>query len=489
MPRSVFGNTVALFAARVCSRGGSILLVFWLSRMLQADGLGSYSTAMALFGLGELACELGLSHFLPRELAKDLARTNRYLVHASTLVIAGALISVIVLVVLVPNLGYSTDTVISVYLISLALVPTALGVVIEAVFVSHQKAQFVAYPSLLWTVVRIATSLYLLHRGHGVISVVAVFTVTGYCWFLTNVLLYTRCIGRLRWEFDRHFLTSLIRELRTFVALAVGGSAFSQAETVILSVVAGEREVGLYSAALKLITVWYIIPQSYLAVIFPLLTRAYQRYPQKAQVIQEKSVRYLLAVALPLAVGGFAAAQPIVHAVYGPGFDRSIAVFRVISWHTILSFVNGVLWRVLLARDEQHLALRVQVISGTVRMVLALVLGLWLGSLGAALALMGGYIVYTVLHTWYLRKGGSQLRLAALGWRFGVAAAVMGAFTYMLAGRLHLFVLVVSAGLVYGILVLLLGGLSRDDLVLFRQIWNTRGVGASSSAEMAAVEE
>jgi hypothetical protein len=48
---------------------------------------------------------------------------------------------------------------------------------------------------------------------------------------------------------------------------------------------------------------------------------------------------------------------------------------------------------------------------------------------------------------------------------------------------------VVSAGLVYGILVLLLGGLSRDDLVLFRQIWNTRGGGASSSAEMAAVEE
>ena len=71
-PRSIFTNTVALFIARAGYMVGSILLVFFLSRMLQAEGLGSYSTAMALFGLAELACKLGLSNFIPRELVKDL---------------------------------------------------------------------------------------------------------------------------------------------------------------------------------------------------------------------------------------------------------------------------------------------------------------------------------------------------------------------------------------------------------------------------------
>lgn len=473
-PRSVFKNTVALFLARVGYMGSSILLVFYLSRMLQAEGLGSYSTAMALFGLGELACELGLSNFIPRELAKDLSQTNRYLIHTGILVLASAFVTVITLAGLGPHLGYSAETVISIYLIALALIPTALRVVIGAIFICHQRAEFVTFTTLFWTIIRILISLYLLHQRHGVISLIATFTGTSCLSLLNSIYFYGRYIGKPYWEFDSSFLRSMLRALKTFVILAIGGSLFTQSETIILSLVRDETQVGFYNAAYKLITVWYIIPQSYMGVVFPILTQAYQQSLHKSQAIQEKSIKYLLAIALPLAVGGFAAADPIINLFYGPGFEESVVVFRVMAWHTVLAFVNNVLWRILLARDQQHLALQVQVISGVIRVGLSFLLAPWLGSLGAAWALMIGYTVYTLLHVYYIQRGGTRLPFIHIGWRFALAAAIMGAFTLTFVQQLNLFILVFLAALIYAGLVFLLRAFSQEDLTLFRQIWRQR---------------
>lgn len=484
-PRSIFKNTVALFIARVVYLGSSTLLVYYLSRMLRAEGLGSYSTAMALFGLGELVCELGLSNFLPRELAKDLSQTNRYLVHTGILVLISSLTSMAILFGLASHLGYSAETITSVYLVSLALTPTALNAMIGAIFICHQRAEFVTFTTLFWTILRVLVSLYFLHQGHSVISLVAAFTGTSFLSFFTNLFFYTRHIDKPRWEFNFSFLRDMVRDLRTFVVLAIGGSLFTQSETIILSLFRDEAQVGFYNAAYKLITVWYIIPASYMSVVFPMLTQAYQQSLHKSRTIQEKSIKYLLAVALPLAVGGFAVAHPVIDLFYGPGFEEAVAVFRVIAWHTVLAFINNVLWRVLLARDEQRLALRVQVISGIVRIGLSLFLAPMLGCLGAAWALMGGYVVYTLLHIYYVRRGGTPLSLIRLSWRFAVASAIMGALTMALVQQLNLFVVVLLAAVFYAVSVLLLHAFSKEDWALFRQIWQ-RGSGTSMIESKAA---
>jgi O-antigen/teichoic acid export membrane protein len=351
------------------------------------------------------------------------------------------------------------------------LTPTALNAVMSAIFICHQRAEFVTFTTLSWTILRVLVSLYLLHQGHGVISLVATFTGTSFLSFFNNLLFYVRYIDKPRWEFSFSFFGDMVRDLRTFVVLAIGGSLFTQSETIILSLLRDEVQVGLYSAAYKLITVWYIIPTSYMRVIFPILTQAYHQSSHKSHTIQEKSLKYLLAVALPLAVGGFAAAEAIIDLFYGPGFEESVAVFRLVTWHTVLAFVNNVFWRVLLARNEQRLALRVQVISGIIRIGLSFLLAPSLGSLGAAWALMGGYLVYTLLHIYYVRLGGTPLPLIRLSWRFIVAAAIMGAFTMVLVQQLSLLVVVFLAALIYAVSVLMLRAFSKEDWALFRQIW------------------
>ncbi|HDQ73654.1 MAG TPA: flippase [Chloroflexi bacterium] len=473
-PRNIFKNTMALFISQIIYMGGSILLVFYLSRLLQAEGLGSYSTALAFFGLGELVCELGLSNFIPRELSKDLTKTNRYLIHAGLLVVAISLVLMVIFAGIVPFFDYADETTRSIYLVSLALIPTALRVILGAIFICHQRAEFVTLTTTLWTTVKILVSLYLLYQGYGVISLILTFTVMSYLSLFTSLGFYIKYINKPRWEFDMTFLKRMAYDLRAFVVLAIGGSIFTQAELLILSWIKGEAEVGIYSAAFKLITIWYVIPTSYMQVVFPILTHTYQKSSRQSHHIQLKSLKYLLALAFPLAVGGFVVAEPVVNLFYGPGFERSVMVFRLIAWHTILAFINNVLWRALLARDEQHLALRVQIISGVIRIVASfLLIPMW-GAVGAGMALMTGYTVYTLLHIYYIQRNGMQLPFLKLGGRFALASALMGAFVSVLVTRVNLFVLVLLAALVYVGLVLLLRGFSQEDWALFSQVWRQR---------------
>lgn len=474
MPRSVFKNSVALLTARVVYMGSSIVLVYFLSHALQAQGLGSYSTAMALFGLAELATELGLSNFIPRELVKDFTQINRYLVHAWVLVLASAVVAVVVLMGVVPFMGYATETVVSTYLLCLAIFPTALRGVLSAIFIACQRVEFDAYTTILWTSIRIVVCVFLLQSGFGVVAIIAAFTATSYLAFFTSLGFYIRYLDRPHFEFDPAFLRNMLSNLKIFIILALAGSAFVQAETVILSFLKSEVEVGYYSAAYKLITVWYIIPQSFMSVVFPLLSHACQNSLQRSQIIQEKSIKYLLAIGFPLTVGSFAVAGPIINVFYGPGFDQAILVLRVIAWNTVLAFVNNVLWRVLLATNRQDQALRVQITSGLLRIGLSFLLIPGLGTVGAALALMGGYTVYTLMHIYFIRRAGITLPFIRLGWRFGLASGVMGAVVLALNQRLQIFALISLGALFYVILVILLRAFSKEDWALFRQIWARR---------------
>lgn len=205
-------------------------------------------------------------------------------------------------------------------------------------------------------------------------------------------------------------------------------------------------------------------------VVFPILSRTQQDSADRSQAIQQKALKYLLAIGLPLAIGSFAIAEQTITAFYGPGFEESILVFRIMAWHTILAFSNNVLWRILLARGEQHLAVLVQTASGIIRVILSFVLGNRFGAEGAAWALIGGYTVYTLMHIHYVNRGGAQLSFRKLGGRFALASVIMGAITIALTPFLSLFLLIPLAAFIYLAMVILLRAFSEEDMALFRQL-------------------
>ena len=448
--------------------------------MLHADGLGIYSAALGYYALIALAGGMGSTNFLVREIAKDLSRTTRYVVHLSVMTSAASAALTVAFVLALPYLGYSDELSVSMYVIVLAIIPGTLNTIQNAVFVAHQRVEFVTYTTLISTIANIAISLYLLMSGYGVTSLLIAFVVMQYLVAIFYFYFINRHIAVLRWEFDFSFALSLLRGVKTFAALSILGGLFARPEIIILSLVHTEAQIGLYSAALRIVDLWHMIPQTFMINVFPVLSRSYHLADQKSRTIQEKSIKYLLAISLPLSVGMAVTAKPIVSLVYGTNFANSIPALQLLAWNVPLFSLSSVLWRVLAARGQQDLVLRVRIITLFTRLGGGYVLISQFGVVGAAITAMTNLLFNVFLLIMYIKQDGTQIDLFRTGWRFAISALGMGIFTWTLSGHLHLGILVPLAAVVYALLVFLFKAFAPEDIVLLGKIWQPEITGRSS---------
>ena len=327
-----------------------------------------------------------------------------------------------------------------------------------------------------------------LRLGFGVIGVIVVYAVFSYLSILVNLFFLKRYILTPHWEFEWPFLWTTLRALRVFAALALLNALFSQSEVIILSLTRGETQVGYYSAALKLVTIWVMLPTSYVTAMFPVLSATYQESRQKATNLQNRSLKYLLAIAFPLAVGMFVTADAIILTFYGPEYQESIGVLRILAWYLPMVFCNMVLWRVLIVRGEQRVVFRVQFINEIVQALLAVGLTSRFGCYGAAWALLGGNLTYLVCSVYYVRRDKTNLPLVQLSWRFVLASMVMGLFAWIFAPRVQLVVLIPLSAAVYAALVVVLRAFAPEDWMLLRKLLKPDGAGQQVRNEVTLTD-
>jgi O-antigen/teichoic acid export membrane protein len=463
--RGIARNATVLGAARILERGSGLVLALLISRQIGVAGLGVYATATAYFSLIAIAASAGSTSLLIREIAKAPERTSDYVVHAS--IIAGALSGLVALVawIVVPHAGYSHQLETSLLLIVLAVVPGTLNTIQEAAFVAHQRVELETITTFVSTIVLLGTSAYLLTHGHGVISVLVTFVIVEYGVTICYFVLINRFIVRLRLRFRRSFALQLIRDIRAFAAMSLLAAIFARPEVIMLSLITSEVNVGLYVAALKIVDLWSFIPEVYMTNVFPVLSRSFHVRDGRAQRIQDVALTHLAAVAIPLSVGICVAAGPIIEFFYGPGFEGSVLLLRILAVTVTAVSVWAVLWRVLAAGGRQSSVLRSQIITIGLRVGLGYILILWLDQRGAALATAGSLVIFTMLLAAEIHHEGMRVRILPLTWRFALASAAMGLAVAVSVGiHLPLWAFVPAAAAVYLACLLGLGAFSISDM-------------------------
>jgi O-antigen/teichoic acid export membrane protein len=467
---SVLRNTSVLVAARLLERANSFALAFFVSRILGPEGLGIYSAAIAYYGTLSIAAELGASDFLVREIAKHPSSANRYTVHVIYLTAGASVIAIAAVSWAIPFFGYSHDLQLAIIVAILAIVPAAINAIQEALFVAYQRVEFQAYIALGMTLTQCGISIYLLTQGYGVVSLLIAFVTVKYVMTSCAFLFAGRLI-RFDWRLDLRFVRNIVRDLKSFSVLSFFSAVCARPELIIISLLANEAVVGLYSAAIKLVEFWYLVPQAFMTNVFPVLSRSYAGAAESTRCwIQNTSIKYLMALSLPLAMGITLAAVPILEFFYGSSFTAAAPILQWASWTLPLACLMEVLWRILAARNEQQTLLRVQIVSTFFRIAAAYGLTMALSGTGAALAALVSLAVHNVLLLNRIRRDGTSIHPYRLAWRFGLGAMVMGVVMMLTVNHIDIWIVLVIAGATYAVLGIFTRAISGDDLMLVRQM-------------------
>jgi O-antigen/teichoic acid export membrane protein len=359
-----------------------------------------------------------------------------------------------------------------VYIVIFAMIPATLKTLQEAVFVAHERVEFVTYSTLIAAALVVGATFYLLRHGYGIVSLVVVYAAVQYVISLCHFFLLNRYLVNLEWSFDYRFALRMVKEIKVLAGSSLLAAVSSRPEVMLLSFLKSDAQIGFYSAALRIVDLWQVIPETYMRNVFPLLSRSEHTQDKRTSgMLLSRSLKYLLAISLPVTVGIFVAARPITALLYGPGFDQTVTALRIVTWYIPLTFLHEVLWRLLVARDQQHLLVRAQAITIVVRLAMGYLLIGWLASLGAAISATLIFLEHNLLLWFFVRRDGTRLGLFRLAWRLSLAALVMGLLATLLVSRSELWVVVLAAAFCYGTMVILLEALSSNELALFRTRW------------------
>ncbi|MGI9658367.1 MAG: flippase [Gaiellaceae bacterium] len=473
--RTIFRNTSFLAASRVVERLATLALIFVVARALGASSLGVYAAAVAFYGLFTVAGDFGASNLMVREIARDRSVAAKYLLHLGAAGILLAALATAGAWLVIPHVGLEPDLETGFLIVTLATIPGALRILQESVFVAYQRLEFQAGVTFVVSLITVAATITLIALGYGVTSLIVAFVVVRWAMVFVYAALLQRFIVSLRCRWSFHTLWAQLVEVRAFAGLSLLGGLFARPEVIILAAVVGTTQAGYYSAAMRVVLVWQIIPQTFMVNVFPVLSAAYKKKADEFKRIPEKASKYLLAITLPLAAGMIVAAEPIVELIYGSEFEPAVSVMRVLAIALPFFSVNSVLWRVLVARDKQGRVLGVFSVAVVMRLTLAIVLAVAFGALGAAVAATSVIVLYNLALAVLVRMAGVDLRVLPLIERFLPATVFMAVVGWLLVPVLALWFLVPVTAAVYAVAVWLLRAFSADDIALFRSVLRTHG--------------
>jgi len=157
-------------------------------------------------------------------------------------------------------------------------------------------------------------------------------------------------------------------------------------DQLLLFQMKGAEAVGYYAAAVKLTEIFNIVPAAFMFSILPLLSSYFVTSLDKLEQVYELCFRFMSIFIMPVVIGIFVLAGPLVKAIYGEGYLMSIPALKILIWSEIFTFLGVVHINLLISTGLQKLDFIFTSTGAVVNVILNLLLIPRYGIAGASVA-------------------------------------------------------------------------------------------------------
>jgi O-antigen/teichoic acid export membrane protein len=443
-----------MLAGQVTVKALGLVWLAIVARHLGDERFGYLSFALSLASLLGILVEFGFSSVITRAIARRPEVSAKYLsnVLSLRLILSGISIPLTVLISL--KTGATRATLTPVYIAAAAAAVAALYAISSSIFFGREKMEF---PSMIMVgskMVSILLGLWAVHLGAGIVGIALIFLLEPLLNLLISMPVLSKQFGlRFVPRLDVPFCRQLVSQALPFALALALGLVYFKIDVVMLSAMKGSQYVGWYSAGYRLLEGLVYLPAAFINTIFPTFSRLKTTSDGQLRTAVARSWEFVIAFALPIALGMILISRQIVMTLFGSGYLETIPVLRWIGAALFFVFINNLLGVLMGAIDRQKVHFYCSLAGVVVNVALNLYLIPKYAHLGAARAtLMTQVLMLILLSALAVRFTGVRLdgiRLLKLGfsgalmttalWVWNdlhlVAALALGAAVY-LAGLL-----------------------------------------------------
>lgn len=295
-----FKNTSWLLVGQAFRMGSALVVTILIARYLGPQKFGALNYAMALTLLLGVLANLGLDGRVKKELVERPEARNEILGTYGVLTLLPALVVYAVLMAVCFGVGVdATQRMLYLWLGGVLLLSPLKGT--ELWFNAQVQSEYVVKAAFIGVGLSSIYKLWLILND----ATLEWFAMAIFAEFLlaAAVRLYffrTRVGPIIKLKVNFNLGQSLLRDAWPLIISSVAVTVYMQVDQVMLGWIHGEQVVGEYAAAVRLSSIWYLIPMLLGTSLFPAIVRARESSLEfyHARVLQYFQLNVLIAYAI-----------------------------------------------------------------------------------------------------------------------------------------------------------------------------------------------
>ena len=337
--QNVMSNTGWLLADKIIRMGVGLFVGVWVARYLGPELFGLFSFAGAFVGLFSAFSTLGLDGIVVRDIVRDRSVKEATLGTCFALKLIGGVATFLIV------LG------------GIALVRPGDSLAYWLVGIIAAGMIFQAFDAIdLWfqSQVQSKYSVYAKNFAFLTVSIVKIFLILSkasliaFAWAgfseviigSAGIVLAYRKTGHnpTNWRITLVRAKSLLKDSWPLLLSGIAVMIYMRVDQIMLDMMAGDREVGVYSAAVRIVEVWYFIPMVFVSSVFPSIVEAKAMSEDLFYNRLQKLYNFMALIGYFIALPVTFLAEWIIELLFGFPYSKAGPMLAVLIWS--LMFTN-----------------------------------------------------------------------------------------------------------------------------------------------------
>ena len=400
--QTIAKNTFWLFFGEIIGRILKLGIVVFATRKLGVEGWGLFSYSLAYVGFFYFLGDFGINTFLTREMSKDNVNKHKYLSTIFIVKLILLLLYFITSLAIGPHfgnirLGFGTILVFSIFSVSESI--REFGMSINR---SLEKMERECFSKILINTIILTLVIILISKNANPISLILAYTIGS---ILSTIYIFWSIRHELKiidWKFSRESLKIIYSFSWPIMILGFFG-LIGSLDSIMLGQMKSAVEVGLYAASQRLVGVSSIISGFIAVSIFPMLSKN-ESNNEKIGHIVEKIMVIIIAIAVPITIGGVIFGKEIIVLILGNRYLAAVPIFQILTISILACFPDLILNNVIFSKNLQRIFLKTTTLGLITTFVLNILLIPKYGAIGAAISTVIAQLLIMILNWRKLKK-------------------------------------------------------------------------------------
>lgn len=461
---------------QVVGRGGAGILavvgIAFITRYLGREGFGVYTTITSFLMFFGVVINFGITTITVQMISERDDGIEKIMSNVFTLRFASSAIFLSLAPLTALFFPYPAVIKIGIALTTIAFFLQMLGETIIGIFQKHFQTYKPALAEFISKIVFLALVLAFIYFKFGILAMMMALNISNIVWFFI-CFYFARRLVPIHFAFDWALWKQILRRAWPIGVTIILNLIYLKTDVLILSLVKSQEDVGIYGAPYKLIDALTTFAMMFMGLILPLLASSWaKKNSELFKKTLEKTLSVLIIVVVPMAAGTFFVSERLMVFLAGAEFSASGQVLNILTLGAAALFIGSLFAHTIVAIDKQKKVIWGYAIDAALSFAGYLIFIPRYSYIGAAWVTVFSEVLIAIINFWLVYKytglAPKYLKVVA---KSVLASVPMALFLYYARG-LHVAILMAGAAVIYGVFIILLKGISKEE---FRQIVKIKG--------------